>query len=180
MNALLGTKFKVIIGYPGGNDINLAMEREEVGGRGSNNWPSWKSTRPLWLKDKKINILVQIGLRKEPELPDVPLLFELGKSEEDKAALRLLSAPVAIGRPLFTTPDVPKERVELLRRAFDATMKDPAFLDEAKKQNLDIAPSTGEELQKVVADILATPKPAIDLLNKAIAPQAGEGQKDGK
>ncbi|MBX9740377.1 MAG: hypothetical protein K2X62_09905 [Beijerinckiaceae bacterium] len=177
MNALLGTRFRVIIGYPGGNDINLAMEREEVGGRGSNNWPSWKATRPLWLKEKKINLVVQIGLRKEPELPDVPLLFELGKTEEDKAALRLLSAPVAIGRPLFTTPGVPSERLAMLRKAFDDTMKDPAFLDEAKKQNLDIAPSSGEELQKIVAEILATPKPAIDLLNKAIAPQAGEGKK---
>ena len=180
MNALLGTKFKVIIGYPGGNDINLAMERNEVGGRGSNNWPSWKATRPTWLTEKKINILVQIGLKRDPDLQDVPLLYELAKNDEDRAALRLLSAPVAIGRPLFTTPGVPKERVEILRRAFDETMKDPAFLEEAKKQNLDISPSTGEELQQVVADILATPKAAADRLNKAIAPQTGEETKPKK
>jgi hypothetical protein len=156
------------------------MERGEVGGRGSNNWPSWKSTRPDWLRDKKINILVQIGLKRDSELPDVPLLFELAKSDEDRAALRLLSAPVAIGRPIFTTPGVPKERVEMLRRAFDETMKDAAFLADAQKSNLDIAPSTGEELQKVVADILATPKSAAERLAKAIAPETGDDASGAK
>jgi tripartite-type tricarboxylate transporter receptor subunit TctC len=180
MNVLLGTRFKVIIGYPGGNDINLAMERGEVGGRGSNNWPSWKSTRPDWLRDKKINILVQIGLKRDSELPDVPLLFELAKTDEDRAALRLLSAPVAIGRPIFTTPGVPKERVEMLRRAFDETMKDAAFLADAQKSNLDIAPSTGEELQAVVAEILATPKSAAERLAKAIAPETGDDASGAK
>lgn len=174
MNSLLGTKFKVIVGYPGGNDINLAMERNEVGGRGSNNWPSWKSTRPDWLAQKKINLLVQIGLTKDPELPNIPLLYELAKDDESRAALKLLSAPVAIGRPLFTTPGVPSERVAILRRAFDDTMKDPEFLADAKKQNLDISPSSGEELQKVVEQILATPKSAIQRLAAAISPQTGE------
>ena len=84
MNALLGTKFKIILGYPGGNDINLAMERGEVDGRGSNSWASWKATRPHWLAEKKINILVQIGLKKAPDLPDVPLLMELGTNDEDR------------------------------------------------------------------------------------------------
>src|SRR5215210_24605 len=101
MNAVLGTKFKVITGYPGGNDINLAMERGEVAGRGSNSWASWKATRPDWLKNKKINILVQIGLTKAPDLPDVPLLMDLASNDEDKAVLRLLSAPSTIGRPIF-------------------------------------------------------------------------------
>ena len=120
MNALIGTKFKIVIGYPGGNDINLAMEKGEVDGRGSNAWGAWKSTRPDWLRDKKINILVQIGLTKAPDLPDVPLLIDLAANDEDRAILKLLSASSTIGRPVFTSPGVPAERVKALRDAFDA------------------------------------------------------------
>jgi tripartite-type tricarboxylate transporter receptor subunit TctC len=169
MNALLGTKFKVILGYPGGNDINLAMERGEVAGRGSNSWASWKATRPEWLKDKKINILVQIGLNKAPDLPDVPLLMDLAANPEDKAVLRLLSAPSAIGRPIFTTPGVPEDRVKALRAAFEATIKDPAFIEEAKKTQMEIDPVSGEELQRIVADIVATPERVAKRLGDIIA-----------
>src|SRR6476469_9428023 len=109
MNALLGTKFKIVLGYPGGNDVNLALERGEVDVRGSNSWTSWKSTRMDWIKDKKVNIIVQIGLTKAPDLPDVPLLMDLGTNDEDRALLRVLSASTNIGRPIFTTPDVPAE-----------------------------------------------------------------------
>jgi tripartite-type tricarboxylate transporter receptor subunit TctC len=159
MNAVLGTKFKLVLGYPGGNDINLAMERGEVAGRGSNAWASWKATRAQWLKEKKLNFLVQIGLKKAPDLPDVPLLLDLATNDQDRRLLKLLSASTMIGRPLFTTPGVPEERVKALRSAFDATMKDPEFLAAAKKQKMDINPVSGEELQTIVADIIATPKP---------------------
>ena len=159
LNATAGTKFKVIFGYPGGNEINLAMERGEVGGRGSNAWASYKSTRPDWIKDNKINILVQIGLRKAPDLPNVPLLMETATNDVDRAALRLLSAPTTIGRPFFAPPNVPADRVKALRAAFDAMIKDKAFLDEAQKLNLDIDPVSGEELQKIVADIIDAPAP---------------------
>ena len=175
MNAILGTKFKVILGYPGGNDINLAMERGEVAGRGSNSWASWKATRPDWLKEKKINILVQIGLNKAPDLPDVPLLMDLATNPEDKAVLRLLSAPSTIGRPIFTTPGVPEDRVKALRAAFDATVKDPAFLEEAKKGGLEVDPVSGEEMQRIVNEIVATPEPIAKRLAEIIA----EG-KEGK
>jgi ABC-type phosphate/phosphonate transport system substrate-binding protein len=168
MNAMLGTKFKVVVGYPGGNDINLAMERGEVAGRGSNAWNSWKATRPDWLRDKKINILVQIGLTKAPDLPDVPLLMDLAKNNEDKAALKLLSASTTIGRPIFTTPGVPPDRVKALRDAFNTMVKDPGFLEEAKKLNFDINPVTGEELQKIVTEVVATPKPIADHLQQVI------------
>jgi tripartite-type tricarboxylate transporter receptor subunit TctC len=168
MNALLGTKFKIIIGYPGGNDINLAMEKGEVDGRGSNSWAAWKATRPDWLRDKKINILVQIGLTKAPDLPDVPLLMDLAKNDEDRAILKLLSASGAIGRPIFTSPGVPPERVQALRDAFSAMVKDQVFLDEAKKEHFEITPSSGEELQKLVAEIVATPKPIADRLLEII------------
>ena len=158
MNALLGTKFKIILGYQGGNDINLAMERGEVDGRGSNSWLSWKSTRPDWLAEKKINILVQIGLAKAVDLPDVPLLMDLAASAEDRALLRLLSASTNVGRPVFTAHETPPERIAALRKAFDAMVRDPAFLEQAKREKFDIDPASGEALQKIVAEIVATPK----------------------
>ncbi|HWP27845.1 MAG TPA: tripartite tricarboxylate transporter substrate-binding protein [Xanthobacteraceae bacterium] len=157
MNALLGTKFKIILGYPGGNDINLAMERGEVEGRGSNSWASWKATRPHWIAEKKINILVQIGFKKAPDLPDVPLLMDLGSNDADRMLLRVLSASTQIGRPIFTAPGVPPERVAALRQAFDSMVRDPAFLAEAKQLNFDIEPVNGEGLQKLVAEIIAIP-----------------------
>jgi tripartite-type tricarboxylate transporter receptor subunit TctC len=168
MNALLGTKFKIILGYPGGNDINLAMERGEVEGRGSNAWASWKSTRMDWIKEKKINIIVQIGLTKAPDLPDVPLMMDLAKNAEDKAVLKLLSAPTTIGRPIFTSPGVPEERVKALRAAFEATMKDPEFLADAQKRGFDINPVSGEEMQKIVVDIVSTPRAIADRLQSII------------
>ena len=168
MNALLGTKFKIIIGYPGGNDINLAMEKGEVDGRGSNSWAAWKATRPDWLRDKKINILVQIGLKKAPDLPDVPLLMDLAKNDDDRAVLKLVSASGTIGRPIFTSPGVPPERVKALRDAFTAMINDKPFIDEAKKEHFEIEPLGGEELQKLVADIVATPKPIADRLQQII------------
>jgi tripartite-type tricarboxylate transporter receptor subunit TctC len=168
MNALLGTKFKVIVGYPGGNDINLAMERGEVDGRGSNSWMSWKATRPDWLSQKRINILVQIGLNKAPDLADVPLLTDLAANEQDRAVLRLLSASAAVGRPIFTTPDVPADRVKALRDAFSRMVKDPAFIEQAKKEHFEIDPVSGEDLQKIIADIVNTPQPVAERLQKII------------
>ena len=160
MNNLLGTKMKIITGYPGGADINLAMERGEVQGRGSNAWASWKSTKADWLKDGKVDIIVQIGLKKAADLPNVPLLMDLATNAQDRAALKLLSSGTAIGRPLYTTPGVPPDRVAALRRAFDATMADKQFLADTKKMDLDLNPMGGEELQQVVAEVVATP-PAI-------------------
>jgi hypothetical protein len=168
MNALIGTKFKIILGYPGGNDINIAMERGEVDGRGSNSWAAWKSTRASWLAERKINILVQIGLRKAQDLPDVPLLIDLAKNEDDRAILKLLSASTAVGRPLFTTPDAPPDRVKALRGAFEQLMKDQAFLAEAKKEHFDIDPVSGEQLQKIIGDIVGTPKPLAERLQQII------------
>jgi len=168
MNALLGTRFRIILGYPGGNDINLAMERGEVDGRGSNSWASWKTTRAHWLAENKINILVQIGLKKLPELPGVPLLMELGANTDDRSFLRLLSASTAIGRPIFTTPGVPAERVEALRKAFETMVRDPAFVEQAKKENFDIDPVLGDALQKLVSEIAAVPAAQGEKLKKII------------
>jgi hypothetical protein len=167
MNALIGTHFKVVQGYPGGNEINLAMEKGEVAGRGSSSWATWKA-RPDLLSEHKLNVLVQIGLRKAADLPQVPLLMELAGNAEDRAVLRLLSTPSAIGHPLVTAPGVPRERVQALRDAFDATMKDPAFLEEARRAKLDIDPVSGEGLERIAADILNAPQPTRDRLASII------------
>ncbi len=167
-NNLLGTHFKIISGYPGGGDINLAMERGEVDGRGSNSWASWKSTKADWLKDKKINILFQVGLKREPDLPDVPLLSELGKTPEERQVLEVISADVAVGRPILSTPNVPQDRVAALRKAFDDTITDKAFVAEAEKQKMDINPLSGEELQQVVAKVLANSPDVIAKVKQAI------------
>ncbi len=167
MNVLLGTRFKVIAGYPGGNDVNLAMERGEVGGRGSNSWASWVSTKPDWIKEKKIYMLVQIGLAKHPDMPDVPLLTDLATNEDDRAVLRFMSADTAFSRALATTPEVPSGRVNALRRAFDAALKDADLLAESEKAQRDLSADRGEEVQKVVVELINTP-PAVIERTKAI------------
>jgi tripartite-type tricarboxylate transporter receptor subunit TctC len=156
LNELVGTKFKIVTGYPGGNPVNLAMERGEVGGR-INSWASWKATKPDWLREKKIFILVQVALQRHPELAHVPTVIELAKTDEDRAVMTFLSADIPISRAYVTTPGVPADRVQALRRAFDATMKDPQFISEAEKLGMDMSPSTGEEAQKFSDLIANTP-----------------------
>jgi tripartite-type tricarboxylate transporter receptor subunit TctC len=165
MNAILRTKFKIVTGYPGGNDINLAMEKGEVGGRGSNPWATWKATRPDWLHDKKLIVIAQIGLSKAPDLPDVPLLIDLASNAQDRAVLKLISAPATIGRPIFASPGVPADRIVALRKAFDETMKDPDFLAAARRENMDINPVSGAELQSIMDDLISkTPRPVAERL----------------
>jgi tripartite-type tricarboxylate transporter receptor subunit TctC len=166
LNELVGTKFKIVTGYPGGNPVNLAMEREEVGGR-INSWASWKSTKPDWLREKKIFILVQVALKRNPELADVPTVIELAKTDEDKAVMTFLSADIPISRAYVTTPGVPAERVNALRRAFDATMTDPQFLAEAEKSGMDMSPSTGEDAQRY-SDLIANTPERVLVRAKAI------------
>ncbi len=168
MNALIGTRFKLVTGYPGGNDINLAMERGEVAVRGSNSWASWKSTRADWVRDNKINILVQIGMKRAPDLPNVPLMIELAKNDADRAIFRLISAPTVIGRPIVTAPGVPAERVKTLRDAFEKMIHDPKFIATAAKEQFEIDFVPGEEMQQVVAEIVNTPEPALLRLKQII------------
>jgi tripartite-type tricarboxylate transporter receptor subunit TctC len=155
MNEFFGTRFKIVTGYNGGNEINLAMERGEVDAR-NNTWSSWKTTKPMWLEDKKINIIAQAGPR-APDL-DAPSVEQLAKTPEDRRVIELVVSGTQLGRPLFITPGVPEDRVQALRAAFDATMKDPAFLAEAASLNYEVAPVDGETLQKIVGKVLATPK----------------------
>ena len=155
-NNLLGTRFKLVSGYKG-NDIDLAMERGEVDGRAGQSWDGWKLTKPDWVRDKRLNVLVQLGLTRAKDLPDVPLIRELASTEEQKLILDLFAIPIALGRPLFVGPGVPDDRVALLRAAFRATMSDPQFVAEANKLNLDVDPIYGDELQTLVQRMLATP-----------------------
>jgi tripartite-type tricarboxylate transporter receptor subunit TctC len=155
MNEFLGTRFKVVTGYQGGNAINLAMERGEVEAR-NNTWSSWKATRPLWLKEKKITVVAQAG----PRAPDLeaPSVEALAKTPQDRQVIELIVSGTQLGRPLATTPGVPAERVAALRDAYRATMKDPAFLKDAAKLNFEVRPVYGEQLQKIVAGVVGTPK----------------------
>lgn len=159
MNQLAGTKFKIVTGYPGGNDVNLAMEKGEVGGRGSNSWASWKSGHPHWIAEKKIYNLVQIALERAPDLPDIPLMLEMARNDEDRQVLTFLSADMGISRAFVTTPGVPAERLAALRSAFEQLMKDPEFVAEAARAKMDIVPSSGEAAQKIAESMLAnTPR----------------------
>ena len=169
-NNLFGTKFKSVSGYPGGGDINLAVERGEVDGRGSDSWASIKATNPGWLADKKVNILFQVGPRREADLPDVPLWSDLAQNDEQRQILDVLSGDVAVGRPILTAPDVPAERVGALRQAFDETMKDPKFLAAAEQANMYFNPIGGEELQRIVGRILSPSPEVMAKVKNALKP----------
>ncbi len=168
INGVLGTKMKIVTGYPGGNDVNLALERGEVDGRCGWSWSSVESTRKSWVTDKKITILMQLSLKKHPDLPDIPLITDLAKTDEQRQILKLIFARQPLGRPFLAPPGVPQDRVTALRKAFMDTMKDKEFLAEANKAQLEITPVEGDAVQKLVAEIYQTPpavvKKAVELL----------------
>ena len=159
---LTGARIKLVQGYPGGNNVTQAMEAGEVDGRFGWSWGSVKSRSKQWLEEKKIRILLQMALQKAPDLPDVPLIFDLAKTDLDRQALELLFAPQEMAWPLIAPPGVPPERVTILRRAFDATMKDPQFLAEAARLRIDVEPVTGEAMQKIVERIVRLDRNAIE------------------
>lgn len=154
LNAFAGTKFKVSVGYRGGNGVNLAMERGEVAGR-NNTWSSWKATRSAWLTDKKIVVISYAG-PKPKDLPDVPALSSYAKNENDKKVIELITSGAELGRPLVAPPGVPADRVAALRKAYADTMKDPDFLKDAKQARVDVDPIDPMHMEKVVRDVLAS------------------------
>ncbi len=165
LNNVLGTKFKIIVGFPS-TMIDLAMERGEVDGRGSAQLSWYRTGRPQWVAENKLNHLVQWGQKRDPELPNVPLMTELASNEAERQVFALLSSTVIVGRPILTTPDVPADRLAALKEAFAKTMKDPQFLAEAKKLNLEINPILADDMQKLINDVIAT-KPEVVKLAKA-------------
>lgn len=158
MNRILGTKFKIIYGYPGGAAQDVAMERGELDGRSVNTWDSYKSLKPDAIRNGHLHVLVQIAMRKEPDLPDAPLLIDLVKGDPQKESIaRFLSQGMSASRPLAAPPDVPMDRVEMLRRAFDATMQDAQFLADAERMGTEISPLSGEEVQTIIDEVVNAP-----------------------
>jgi tripartite-type tricarboxylate transporter receptor subunit TctC len=171
MNSLIGTRFKVVTGYQSTAEVGLAMERGEIEGRAGNNFNSLKAENGEWLRTGKINLIAQVGLARDPEFPQVPLLTDFAKNDDDRRILRLFSTDVLIGRPFVTSPGVPPERVALLRRAFDAMMKDPAYVEDSRKANLDVSPTDGATIQSVVADLVGTPDDIVAKAKLAMEPK---------
>jgi tripartite-type tricarboxylate transporter receptor subunit TctC len=158
-NGVLGTRFKIVTGYPGGNDVDLALERGEVQGRCGWSWTAVKATHQPWLDQKKINLLFQIGLSKHPELAQVPLVLDFASNDEERQILKLVFARQVMAWPYLAPPDVPRERLEILRTAFMQTMQDAEFRAEAAKSGLDISPVPGAEIQRLVDELYRTPPP---------------------
>jgi len=161
LNAMLGTKFKLVGGFKSSVDVMLAMERGEVDGICESYASVWRRHRD-WIEKKTINILFQGGAAPDPALKGVPFILDFAKTEEQKSAVRYIYAGQGIGRPFVAPPDLEAGRLQLLRSAFDATMKDPEFLAEAKKSKLDLEPENGAYLEALIRQIYATPKPLVE------------------
>ncbi len=167
LNEILGTKFRMVLGYNGAADLNLAMERGEIQGRGAS-WLSVVLQAPNYISERKLTPLVVDGLTRDPLLPDVPTLLELARDDNQRGAVRLISASADFARAFFAPPGAPDDRVAILRAAFDATMADPEFLADAKKQGLAIEPRTGAELDRLAASIVASPPDAVAMAKKLL------------
>ena len=162
INYMVGSNIRVVMGYPSANNVLLAMERSEVNCIGSHSWSTAKVTVAHHLRENKLNMPVQWGPSKDPEISqyakrEVPLMYEYARTDVDRAIVKLMSSGMAIGRPLYAPPGVPPVRVAALRKAFDDIMKDPEFLAEAKKSNADIRPMSGAELQAIATEVVRTP-----------------------
>jgi hypothetical protein len=167
-NAILGTRFKVVRGYDSTPQINVAIERGELEGNGGIGWQSVKTQTPQWIADKKITVIAQYGLKRDPELA-APMMLDLAKTDADRQALTMMFARTEYGRPYFTPPDVPAARVQALRRAFDATMRDPDFIADAAQLQLELSPMTGEDVQALVAKLAGTPPETAARVRSALA-----------
>lgn len=174
VNALLGTRFKPVIGYDPGSGMTLALESGETEGVCGLSWSTIKAARPHWISDHKLNVLVQMGLAKLPELPDVPSALELVTDPEKQQVLRLILIRQELGRPVAAPPGLPADRLAVLRAAFDETMKDPDFLAEAAKLQLEIEPLSAPEIGALLANAYATPKAIVQQAAALIAPSASK------
>jgi tripartite-type tricarboxylate transporter receptor subunit TctC len=167
LNQLIGTKYKIVLGYNGTADLNVAMERGEIQGRGAN-WISVVIAAPQYIEQKTFKPLVVDGLTRDPTLPDVPTLLELAQGDNERAAVRLISASGQFARAFFFPPGVPEERVALLRKAFDETMTDKDFLAEAQKLKMEIEPTDGATLDRIAREIIDSPPDAVALAKALI------------
>jgi tripartite-type tricarboxylate transporter receptor subunit TctC len=170
LNNLIGTKFKIVSGYKSTTEIHIAMERGEVQGRAGNYFSSLKANNRDWLAEKKINLLMQIGSKRDPDFKDLPLMTDLATNAEDRRVLAIYSGDVALGRSFITTAGVPADRLAALREAFDKTVRDPEFLADAEKINMEIKPIGHAELRALAMEILSTPPDLIEKAKKANTP----------
>jgi tripartite-type tricarboxylate transporter receptor subunit TctC len=161
LNALAGTKFKIISGYPGSTQGMMAAEAGEVDGA-LTSWNTLKRMKAAWLANREIGLLVQYALARHPDMPDVPTVVELGKTDEAKQILTFYASGAEVGRSLAAPPGVPPERVRLLRAAFDAMLKDPEFLGEVEKTKLEFQPASGEELERLIHNTANAPPQLIE------------------
>src|SRR5215471_17213254 len=164
---VFGAKSRLVAGYPGTNDVSLAMERGEIDGFCGLSWSTLKSRHPEWLNNKSIHIIVQAGLRKEPELPDVPLATDLAKTQEQLQIVKLVLVSQEMARPFAAPPGLPADRAAALISAFEETMRDKNFLAEAKTQMLDVDPVSAKDIDALLAEVYATPKSVADKAAKA-------------
>jgi tripartite-type tricarboxylate transporter receptor subunit TctC len=162
MNALFGMKFTVINGYTSAPQMNMAIEGGELDGRCGLTLSSLRSVNAEWVKNGKIRIILQFALERHPDLKDVPFVFDLARTEEERQILTVWAAPNQMGRPYFTSPGVPRDRLLVLRRAFDATMKDPAYLADAARIGVGADAMTGEAVEALVRRVYATPKAVVE------------------
>jgi tripartite-type tricarboxylate transporter receptor subunit TctC len=172
LNALIGTKFKIVSGYDPGSGMTLALESGETEGVCGLSWSTMKAARPHWIKDNKLNVIVQLGLARLSELPDVPAALDLVSDPVKKQVLELILIRQEIGRPVAAPPGVPVDRLESLRRAFDDTMRDPEFLAEAEKAQLEIEPLSAHEIAMLLASAFATPRSIVRQAAALIEPSA--------
>lgn len=168
LNNIVGTKLKIVSGYQGSTENYLALERGEATGYMGTSYSSLKSTKPDWIRDHKVNILVQVSIAKDPALPDVPLVMDYAKTAAQKQALELILAPQQMGRPYMTTPGVDAARLKALQAAFMATMKDPAFIVDAGKQTIDIDPMDGPAVQALLAKLYRSPPDVVKAAQNAL------------
>ena len=172
LKEVLGLKFKLIPGYKGTHEVELAMERGEVQGLAGGTWNSTKARLQNWLQTGQIVVMAQYGRVKHPDLPNVPLIWDYATNDNDRKALNLVFSRQEMGRPYLAPPDLPATRLATLRAAFDATMKDPAFLAEAAKADVEISPIDGEAVAKLVADLYTTPPDVVARVSKALSPES--------
>lgn len=171
LNNMLGYKFKIVSGYKSTNEIHLAMERGEVFGRAGNFFSSLKAQNPDWLPSGKIDMLLQIGAVRDPEWPNLPLLTDLATNDEQRAIFKLFSAEVALGRVFLTTPGVPDDRLAALRKAFEETLRDPAYVEDSRKVEMQVRPLTHQQVKALVDEIITLPP---DVIAKAKAAMGGQ------
>jgi tripartite-type tricarboxylate transporter receptor subunit TctC len=171
INKVFGAKIKIITGYPGGAEMSLAMEKGEIDGRCGWSWSGVKSQKPQWLAQKEINILTQIGLQKSDEIPDVPLLIDLAKTDDQRQLLKVVFSRQEFAWPFAAPPDIPQDRKQALLTAFMATLKDPEFLEDAKKLQIDINPISGAAVAKLIGDLYQTPDAITSKVRAIVNPQ---------